>query len=215
MNFSAALCSAKSWIVEQGWTPENFSVKVSDLQSCPFGFVNIDIICTEASDANPLRSSRVLEVEISTGKIETVLAARDPEKLKKMVDLERVKVKTELMQAELKETTMDRDDSQTEDLALKSLMLEEVILEYSPFTRFFTFKWQDPAKRLEEIQSEIERMRAFKFEAGRLSPVRLLAPHLCAAMRASLWHVVVNALTSTRQLSPAPVRTHLRSSALT
>lgn len=137
-NPDLALLSAKSWIADQGWAVEKFMVQVSDLQSCPFGFVNIDVICTETLDSDLLRSSRVLEVEMSTGKIETVLAARDPAKLKKMVDLEKVKVKTELMQAELNEpSAAELEDTQPEDLAFRSLLLEEVYFILADNVLFF------------------------------------------------------------------------------
>ena len=125
-HVALALSSAQSWVVEQGWSVENYRIQLSDLQSSPLGFLNVDVICNESDGADRLIRSRVLEVEASTGKIETVLAARDPEKLQRMVELERVKVKTELMQTQLEERRETPNDGAADDLDFRSLLLEEV-----------------------------------------------------------------------------------------
>jgi hypothetical protein len=61
------------------------------------------VACCESDNEDQIRVSRVLEVHLSTGKIERVLASTNPEQLKKIMDLGRVKVSTEMMQQRLDE----------------------------------------------------------------------------------------------------------------
>jgi hypothetical protein len=124
-----AIASAKSWVAEQGWSLDDFCIASSELQSCPIGYVNIDVICCKSDDGDQFRRSRVLEVHFSTGKIENVLASRNPEQLKKIMDLERVKVTTEMMQQRLDEPQGEHSqerESDVDDVDLKKLLLEEV-----------------------------------------------------------------------------------------
>jgi hypothetical protein len=125
-----AIASAKSWVVEQGWPVEDFFIASSEIQSCPIGYVNIDVICSLMDNADRIRD-RVLEVNLSTGTIENVLASRDPEKLKKIMDLERVKVNTEMMQERLDEPKglyTKELESDLDDIEFRKLLLEEVLL---------------------------------------------------------------------------------------
>jgi hypothetical protein len=124
-----AIASAKSWVAEQGWAVDNFFIASSELQSCPIGYVTIDVICCQTDNADQFHDSRVLEVHLSTGKVENVLASRNPEQLKKVMDLERVKVITERMQQKLDEPQGEHAqerEGDMDDMDFRKLLFEEV-----------------------------------------------------------------------------------------
>ena len=76
-----------AWICEQGWTPEDYCVAPSAVQSCPAGMVTLDCDCVAESATAQARShaSRVLEVDAISGAVAAVLAARDGEQLERIL----------------------------------------------------------------------------------------------------------------------------------
>ena len=92
-----------------------------------------------------------LGTHTETWVVDAVLAARDPTALKRQLDLEHVRVSTEHMQGERNQTkegsTGQSNVCQQEDLTGASV--GEMLLRN-----------QDPATRLVEVESEIDRVRA-------------------------------------------------------
>ncbi len=128
-DIERAISSASSWLVnEKHWNLDEYRISVSEIQSSPQGYINIDVICVRNENSNLLNRSRVLEIELNTGKIETELAARDPAKLLRCLDLERVKVRTEIIQQKLSEipATMP-GECQDDTIDIRRIMLEQVI----------------------------------------------------------------------------------------
>mmetsp|Transcript_35645 Transcript_35645/g.83496 ORF Transcript_35645/g.83496 Transcript_35645/m.83496 type:complete len:135 (-) Transcript_35645:308-712(-) len=97
--------AARQWLGSKGWEAANYHIAVADVQSCPDGFTSVEVTCLRLEDTDEhsdlLKRSRVLEINNETGEVETELAARDMTKLKRMLELETVRVQTENLQDRL------------------------------------------------------------------------------------------------------------------
>eukprot|EP00285_Hemiselmis_virescens_P017484 CAMPEP_0173398214 /NCGR_PEP_ID=MMETSP1356-20130122/40857_1 /TAXON_ID=77927 ORGANISM="Hemiselmis virescens, Strain PCC157" /NCGR_SAMPLE_ID=MMETSP1356 /ASSEMBLY_ACC=CAM_ASM_000847 /LENGTH=145 /DNA_ID=CAMNT_0014357653 /DNA_START=107 /DNA_END=541 /DNA_ORIENTATION=+ len=145
MAVLSPLDAARGWLSSKGWEAANYHIAVAEVQSCPDGYTSVDVTCINLEESEDytdlLKRSRVLEVSNETGDVETVLAARDMARLKRMLELETVRVHTESLQEQL-EYHHSHDAPAERDATVEELLLE-----------------QDPEKRLAEVQAEIDRIR--------------------------------------------------------
>lgn len=114
-----ALAAAHRWLAAQGWTEQEgrtYTVALSEVQSCPPGFRCVDVACTtfvpeDGADEEPTwnghaelqRRSRMLEIDLETGAVDAVLAARDQKELKQILELERVQQQSARLEQELED----------------------------------------------------------------------------------------------------------------
>jgi hypothetical protein len=96
----------------------------------------------------------VQEINNSTNKVETELAARDMARLKRMLQLESVRVETEMMQDKL-------DHGNKEE---REMTAEELLLEQDPEVRLAQLEAE--MLRVREMQAQIEADKSQKLEEG-------------------------------------------------
>eukprot|EP01135_Chromosphaera_perkinsii_P010341 Nk52_evm13s2118 gene=Nk52_evmTU13s2118 len=123
---------AGEWLQGRGLEVGHYHVKLSPVQSCPPGEYSVDVVRREnhlpgvrdvgeeegeMSVFDPgVPLSRVLEISVDTGRVENVLAGRDPGVLKKFLVLEQTRSRTH----ELREMLRRNEDRRRQGLDISA-----------------------------------------------------------------------------------------------
>lgn len=92
---AAVIEIATKWATTSGLNLERYTIKISDLQTCPEGCFTVEVKWKSKSElssssivSSVARKSRILEVNPATKCVEAVLAWRDADTLRRMMILE-------------------------------------------------------------------------------------------------------------------------------
>ncbi|EKX45602.1 hypothetical protein GUITHDRAFT_108476 [Guillardia theta CCMP2712] len=159
-----AVEASRQWLRDKGWEEDHYVISVSEVQSCPQGFLSVDVICIKSEDEDEdrsllLKKSRVLEVDLVRFSVETVLAARDMNALKRILELERVRVRTEELEEGMRANELEgtRQEKEEQEVEISETEVNAMLLE------------QDPNVRLNQVEEEIERVRRVQEELSNAS----------------------------------------------
>eukprot|EP00002_Diphylleia_rotans_P002798 TRINITY_DN11801_c0_g1_i2.p1 TRINITY_DN11801_c0_g1~~TRINITY_DN11801_c0_g1_i2.p1 ORF type:complete len:132 (-),score=27.58 TRINITY_DN11801_c0_g1_i2:301-696(-) len=99
---------ATQWVLKQGWDLTLYSICVSPLQSCPEGYLSVEVTHLPTipgegplEPREQLRLSRLLEIKVETGEVGDVLAARDLQVLERVRKIEHAKAEVSRLQHQL------------------------------------------------------------------------------------------------------------------